>query len=390
MTDDLLEQLLNQGESSSLDFKGDIYPFVGETDEKKSELLKDILAFANAWRSSTAYILIGVEEVKGGRGKVIGVHDHPDDAQLQQFINSKTQKPISFSYEAYPFESVKIGIITIPIQERPYYLKKDYGKLKKSVVYIRRGSSTDEATPDEIAHMGAARIITSRREPELILQLADIEHREILGNEMASKIELLRKPRINPNSVIPNQYYRQSNADFSNRLFVNENYFTEIVNYAVCKAKLTQFGFVIDNQSGEVAIDVQLHATIPIQIGINVFDRNSVIKRPQKNLFGNSSIRSYFDHKHLPDPSVVRYDDHWEIDVVFDKILPRAIIWSSDVIYISAERSAEIDIPINIYASNLSQPIQSTLKIIIEASTREMTCNDLTSITIEKLGNDSD
>jgi hypothetical protein len=50
MTEDLMERLLYENESAALDFKMDQYPFVGATDDEKGELLKDILAFANAWR----------------------------------------------------------------------------------------------------------------------------------------------------------------------------------------------------------------------------------------------------------------------------------------------------------------------------------------------------
>lgn len=159
MNDTLLEQLLNEDESSSLDFKQAQYPFDGANDEQKSELLKDILAFTNAWRRTDAYILIGVEEIKGGRSRVLGIQHHLDDANLQQFVNSKTRRPIEFSYRGYPFEGLQLGIITIPVQERPVFLdKKNYGILRKNVVYIRRSSSTDEAKPDEIASMGAAAV----------------------------------------------------------------------------------------------------------------------------------------------------------------------------------------------------------------------------------------
>jgi hypothetical protein len=41
-----MEQLLHEGESSSLDHKRDQYPFVGATDDDKSELLKDILSLS--------------------------------------------------------------------------------------------------------------------------------------------------------------------------------------------------------------------------------------------------------------------------------------------------------------------------------------------------------
>jgi hypothetical protein len=157
MNDALFESLLNEDESSYLDFKRDQYLFIGATDDEKGKLLKDILAFANAWRRTDAYILIGVEDVQGGRSKVVGITSHFDDAKIQQFVNSKTNRPITFSYLVFPFEGVQVGIIYIPIQERPIYLNSDFGKLKKLYkdrVYIRRGSSTDYASPDEISKMG--------------------------------------------------------------------------------------------------------------------------------------------------------------------------------------------------------------------------------------------
>lgn len=58
----LFDRLLYEEESPTLDFKQGQYRFVAATDLEKSELLKDILGFANAWRRSEAYILIGVKK----------------------------------------------------------------------------------------------------------------------------------------------------------------------------------------------------------------------------------------------------------------------------------------------------------------------------------------
>lgn len=65
MDTELIEHLLHEDEGVELDFKQEQYPFKNADDVAKSELLKDILAFVNAWRRSTAYILIGVEEKRG-------------------------------------------------------------------------------------------------------------------------------------------------------------------------------------------------------------------------------------------------------------------------------------------------------------------------------------
>lgn len=161
MNDVLMEQLLHEGESSCLDYKRDQYPFASATKEEKGELLKDILAFANGWRHAEAYILIGVEEVVGGRSTVVGVSNHLPENDLQQFVNSKTNRPVTFSYLAYAFEGKQVGIITIPLQDvRPLYLKnRDYGGLNKDCVYYRQGTTTAIGSPDDIAKMGLSKEI---------------------------------------------------------------------------------------------------------------------------------------------------------------------------------------------------------------------------------------
>jgi hypothetical protein len=171
MNNELFESLLYEEESTTLDFKKEQYRFVKATDNEKSELLKDILGFANAWRRSEAYILIGVEDVRGGRSDIVGIPatDHLDDHSLQQFVNNLTNQPVRFHYEAFGFEGKQVGIIRVDgEQTRPIYLKKNYGKLLKGEVYIRRGSSTDPtkpASPEEIAQMrvGADQTAAAKR-----------------------------------------------------------------------------------------------------------------------------------------------------------------------------------------------------------------------------------
>lgn len=175
-----LEELLNEQESTSLDFKRDQYPFVGASDDAKSELLKDILAFANSWRRTDAFILVGIEEVRGARSTPVGVTTHLDDASLQQFVNAKVQRPVTFSYQSATVDGAEIGVFTIPLQDRPFYLTKEYGRLRNGVVYIRRGSSTAEATPDEIAKMGAVASGLARPKLSVVGQRVKDRHTQVI------------------------------------------------------------------------------------------------------------------------------------------------------------------------------------------------------------------
>ncbi len=381
MNDKLIEELLNEDESSYLDFKRDQYPFDKATDEEKSELIKDIIAFANAWRRSDAYILIGVDDIQGGRSLVVSVNYHLNESNLQQLVKSKTQRPVLFSYQAYEFEGTQIGIITIPVQERPIYLIKDFGRLKKEVVYIRRGSSTDEANPDEIARMGAATAIASREIPELNLQFADIDARTELGNEIVIKNTIL-EPLLDPESLkspkkfggwqLPESLYDPNR---------NPNYEEDLIQYVAKFHKFKPIGFVIENKSGELAIGVQFKATIMIRNGLQLINNKDGPKRPQYN-YTLFAVRHTLPEllkpvTYQPDPIISKFGDHWELTIGFGKILPRSKVWSTGVIYIVGDNSQKVDIVAALYAENLPNPITLPLSIKIETEKRPMERTDL-------------
>ena len=177
----LLESLLHEAEGTSLDFKSAQYRFENAHDGEKAELLKDILALANSWRRTTAYILIGVEEVNGGRSNVVGVEKHLEDASLHQFVNGKTQRPVEFNYQAIQIDGTTIGAIEIPLQKRPVYLNRRFDGLAAHEVFIRDGSSTRAATPEEIAKMGADEVVseTPILEPKFRIWLVDDRGHEV-------------------------------------------------------------------------------------------------------------------------------------------------------------------------------------------------------------------
>lgn len=169
LTDELLEELRHRGEGSDLDYKAERYPFAKASDEEKSELLKDILALANAHRDGTAYILMGFKENQPHPAQVVGLSSEGviDDSRLQEFVNGKLETKLNFRYEERLFNGQHIAVISIPKQQRPFYLKKNYGGLRQDDVFVRRGSATAIASPREIAMMGAAN--SARGEAEVLL-----------------------------------------------------------------------------------------------------------------------------------------------------------------------------------------------------------------------------
>jgi len=77
----LVKKLLKEDEGPCLDFKSE--PYRLDTNYFKAVFIKDIVSMANTPREGSAYIVIGVR-VNTDRSKtVIGVTEHPDDADLQ-------------------------------------------------------------------------------------------------------------------------------------------------------------------------------------------------------------------------------------------------------------------------------------------------------------------
>lgn len=197
----MYDYLLYESESVTLDFKSEQYRFNHESNNHiKAELLKDILAFSNAWRRSTAFILIGVKENKGGKAEVTGISSSLDDAQLQQFVNGKTQRPVDFTYKEVLMGEKIVGVIEILNQRRPIFLKKDYGGLYKNIVYIRRGSSTDIADPDEISEMGKERLEPAK--DEAIIQIKEKKLPKNILNyiNLGKSLDFVKENLSNPQS----------------------------------------------------------------------------------------------------------------------------------------------------------------------------------------------
>ena len=366
----LLEQLLHEEEGTALDFKRDQYLFDGVDDKAKSELLKDILAFANAWRRTTAYILIGVDEVKGGRSKIVGAKAHLDDARLHQFINSKTQRPIEFSYQPFRTENVEIGVIEIPIQERPIYLKKQFGKVKANAVYKRDGSSTAIAAPDEVALMGTKQNFGGT--PQLVLEWADIERRVVLPSPYTVNSLFLDPP-------LPDNTFERPHSSFSSIADPreNENYSQEIIDYTFMIAFLKSFGLRLRNLSGVAGKRVRFVGVVSKNNTLLVLDQPPEYPSRDPLVRISSGIVSIAEQlQSNPDPCVQRVAGGWEITIDFGDVRPRDEVWTTSALFIGA-REGITKLKGELRGDNIPEPISCVLEISFEVEERPMKRSDV-------------
>lgn len=255
---ELLNRLRYKSESTDIDFKSAQYRFNNGTEADKSELLKDILAIANSWRDGTGYILLGFKDQRPHPAEVVGIQDNIDDSRIQQFVNSKVKPKLTFRYEEHLYEDKTIGVIIIPKQKRPFYVTSAYGKVKSNVVYVRRGSSTDEAEPVESAAManedsgrGDLKIDLSLVTPEIADLPSSFVHTYLQFTEEFPDFERPRKPRgpFDPPEFVG---LDRDNSDF----------WREYAEYTRVNEALITMRFVLTNQSGVQLSNAKIEASI--------------------------------------------------------------------------------------------------------------------------------
>lgn len=146
----LIMELLSKDEGVSIiDFKSKAYHL--DNDHYKALFIKDVICMANTPRDGSAYILIGVRRKPDGSKEIVGVKEHPDDANLQQLVNSRVRPVPKFQYRAVQYKGAKLGILEMfPRRGGPFMPTWGYeNKLRQNVIYFRRGSSNSEARAEE-------------------------------------------------------------------------------------------------------------------------------------------------------------------------------------------------------------------------------------------------
>jgi predicted HTH transcriptional regulator len=146
---DLLNQILARMESDNVDFKRDQYHL--ESDQQKSAFVKDILCMANTPRSGSAYIVIGASTKNGSVENVVGSQEHPDPADFQNLVNGNTDRAVNFSCRRIRYFGVDLGLFEVPVDRSITVMaRRNFGNLRKGVIYTRRNAQNAEADAHEI------------------------------------------------------------------------------------------------------------------------------------------------------------------------------------------------------------------------------------------------
>ena len=275
------------------------------------------------------------------------------------------------SYEVVRVEGVEIGVIEIPIQDRPAYAENDYGKVKARVVYFRAGSSTREATPEEIARMGAQQSLEAT--PNLVLSWADAGKRRLLSSPYLAD-RLLLEPRLPANTF--DSAARPLSVMDRVTFAANDTYSQELIEYCFQQALYVPLGLALTNESRSAARRVRFVGSIP-RSAVEILEYLEPLPQPDLLVFSPP-------HLMLPTGDEVqaqfrRSRDRWEISVDFGDIRPRETVFTHSPIWLAVAVSSVVELRGDLFADNLPEPIQCSLEVRFRVEQRRMERDDAPS-----------
>lgn len=356
VNNELLDALRYRSEGTDLDFKSAQYRFAGGNDFQKAELLKDILAMANAWRDGAGYILLGLKDNRPHLAEVVGISESIDDSRLQQFVNSKVKPKLTFRYEEHLYEGKTVGVIVIPKQKRPFFIANPYGKLKSNVAYVRRGSSTEEAEPTEVAAMALADSGRGR----VLLDLSVLTPKnEILPECIALKY--FNFPEKLTDYEGPSEKLGPFEISIRNHMWHdNRDFWREYAEYARVNAALIEIKFLLTNNS-EMAL-----SNAKLEVSVNPLDGQSCQMRagidlpdePSSQWSSISGLRSLPDILDRREARLIVDEDgvHPICHVQFGSLLPGEEGRSSDTLAILPSGPGKLQLRFRILAGELAVP----------------------------------
>lgn len=358
---DLLSMLRYKSEGTDIDFKSAQYRFINGSENDKSELLKDILAIANSWRDGTGYILLGFKDQRPNPAEVVGIHESIDDSRIQQFVNSKVKPKLTFSYEEHLYEGKTIGIIAIPKQKRPFYLTSPYGKLKSNVVYVRRGSSTDEAEPVETIAMGHED--NGRAEMKIELSLRTPDNETIPHNFTHTYLHFTEKF---PDYERPSKSLGPFDLPYISSAYMeNRDFFREYAEYMRINKALTVLRLVLLNRSGVQLSNAKIELTIETtDPHVQVIPESDLPEKPTptRNILNSGTFKDGRLFNRDNTLEIIEGAQIPECHIRLGSLLPGEQA-SSELIAILPDGPGRIRICLRVLGSELAMPIEQEFAI---------------------------
>lgn len=287
---------------------------------------------------------------------------------------------MAFEYVPLAHDGQHLAVIRVhAAQQRPIFLRKAYGKLRPSVVYVRRGSSTAEADPEEIARMGAARVQRAT-EPALAVQFG----------RRRNDVRLGLSPRLVSLSLVaaaePSDEERVmfSNLAATLRRAVPPSIVEVLATraqvtdsaasraYKIERALLSELHVLVENVGTTLAEDVRVQFDLPAELLV----RGEKPERPIESGTHGTYLAPPWPRLAVSRPRSSRWTDvapaplgGVHVEMRLGKIQPGASSWS-EPIWIGAHTPCEIATTIRVFADNLPKVIAVDVAIAVEVKGR--------------------
>lgn len=378
-----IDQLLQESEGTALDFKREQYRF-GKSASVDDEVcfLKDILSFANSFRRTDAFILLGVHAIKGGDKEIVGITDHLDDASIQQFVNSKTNRPIEFAYEETQYAGKTIGIIRIPMQVRPFFLTKQVGPIRTGEVWYRLGSSNTIATPDIIVRMGSSQGgVENSSEPRVELDVCDPKFEQSLQHAVYSRTNYGIADIDELPDFVPERVTNPFGIVVPLSTNVNRDYWRDLAEYIWMRSLSIPFIWHVKNIGVVAARNVTIALTH--QTNPDLLIRDEMPNEPYaRDAIINTALNiKSIHHEH----EYVCKGDKWRVTSRLGDLQSGTERWGGDPLYMFIGESGEYVLNAQVSADNMSMPVMCKFPITVEVTKKPpLTVDDIEAIIRER------
>ena len=272
-------------------------------------------------------------------------------------------------------------------------MKKDFGKLKKETVYIKRGSSTEIAKLDEIAKMGNSLYQIEQSQPLLEVFFANLEERVLLPNIYQISSLNLKTPKKKdiPDYELPSSG-RSGLMSFTLER-VNYSYYRNLADFIKQHYLYTPVNLAIKNTGPSVARDVRIE--------IKISDKNNVIKAIDEGDLLSSPKDSYsalnsplfypknsiYSTEYL---NVKRISDYWLIEAGVNKVQPKSVTWLENTLFLGTIKSIEFPIETTMYSDDLPEPSVKNLIVKVNSEERDATLEDIKELENKRFRNSNE
>lgn len=394
---DLEELIRFENECSYLDFKAQQY-----RPEKHADLLKDVMALANARTDGDRYIVIGVDAPPNAERRFLGVPlaELIDAAIWQQLVAENIEPHLDIEYSPFTISDKVLGVIRIPNpSDPPYMMKKDFSVLRRGDAFVRKGSFQARMTRADLDRIHSSKQRAVRRvvEPRLGFDAESYSDRLVITTAPADYETPYERAKREIDAAIATKESAEARGIPS----YGRPQFFEWVPYAerslqdLRKARATvektyaksslydifeKHGYLLNawllNPGTEYLEDVSISLELPFIEGRRLFVADQIHAKPRHDPFG---ISTYPEPLQIGYPDVEQLDDRWKITAHIGNLrhqVPVRVFQEPVRIFVGQECAGKtVQIAVTIFGKQVEKPITRQLILDLvapnEASHRE-------------------